>query len=154
MNENMTIWQQISAMLGKVADEPLKWREDAVKMALVPPLADIYKDKENIIVAVPENFSGKASDISIIENKIGKFVLAFPLEDTAEKIEKKSAVLPAEDVFRMISANEKIKGILMVYRINPNEKTYMSSAIERQCILTAMKLGLEVRIKENSANKK
>lgn len=154
MNDNMTTWQKVSAMLGRVADEPLKWDDNVVKISLVPFLADAVKDKENIIVAVPDNFSGKASDISVIKNKIGKFILAFPLTETAEKIEKKAAVLPAEDVFRMISANGDIKGILMVYRINPNEKTYMSSAIERQCVLTAMKLGLEVRSKEKSADKK
>lgn len=153
MNDKMTIWQQLSAMLGRVADEPLKWDENAVKMAMVPILADAVKDRENIIVAVPENFSGKAADISVIKNNIGKFILAFPLEETAEKIEKKAAVLPAEDVFNVISANADIKGMLMVYRINPTEKTYMSSAIERQCVLTATKLGREVRGKENSAEK-
>ena len=148
MNDKMTAWQQLSAILSRVADEPLKWDENAVKISTVPILADIIKDKEDIIVAVPDNFSGKASDISIVENKFGKFVLAFPIKENAEMIGENSAVLPAEDVFRMISSNAKIKGILLVYRINPTEKTYMSSAIEKQCVLTAMKLGLEFRGKE------
>lgn len=144
----MTTWQKISAVLGRVADEPSEWDDRAVEFSLIPQLATMVKDGDNIIVAVPENFGGENQELSLVENETGKYVLAFPDKKAAEIVGENVAVLPAEEVFRAISKNEEIAGIRLVYRIHMAEKTFMASAIVRHCILSALELGLAARKKD------